>query len=210
MSLQMKTILTDRGLQSKLFNHLSFCKYLSIAMYHLKLWFRYKLQKSNLCYSVSCIWRKAGGREAALCRASVVVRELRAGKETLSVFGWELTVKKSADFLCLTIFRLSYKKMRFEVLNSERMQLLLLGQLYKYPSVKRLQIWMCKQANCSISKTVHTTVPYCTVAFSVCFSNWGCWVCLLSCAFNTSCCILFLVYWSHSSIMTVALVWCLS
>lgn len=37
MSLQMKTILTDGGLQSKLFNPLSFCKYLGIAMYHVKL-----------------------------------------------------------------------------------------------------------------------------------------------------------------------------
>lgn len=158
--------------------------------------------------SVSCICR-----EAALCRASVVVRELRASKETLSIFGWELTVKKSENFLCLTIFRLSYKKWGFGVLRSDGMQLLLLlllGQLYKYSSVKQLQIWMCKQANCSISKTVHTTVPYYTVAFSVCFSNWGCWFCLFSCVFNTSCYILFLVYLPYSSVMTVAFIWYLS
>lgn len=75
-------------------------------------------------------------------------------------------------FLCLTAFRLSYKKMRIWSTKLRRnASAWITLQIPKRKAIANLNVPMYfygKQTNCSISKMIHTTVLYCTVTLNFC------------------------------------------
>lgn len=84
-------------------------------------------------------------------------------------------MKKSEDFLCLTIFRISYKKM--QIWSSELRRNAAAAAAWitlQIPKCKKTianlntrMYFHGKQTNCGISKIVRTAALYCTVALNL-------------------------------------------